>query len=136
MNSLCKQEWKFSCLKCRHARNFREPDSHLTGGARGLGRAISQLLASSGADVWIWDVDPIELPGTRSIAFDVTKREEITTALGLMRGELIDILVNDAGYLGPYRAFEEFDPAEWQRIVQANLIGMMEVTHQVLPLMR
>jgi NAD(P)-dependent dehydrogenase (short-subunit alcohol dehydrogenase family) len=107
-----------------------------TGGARGIGRAISQLLACSGADVWIWDVDPIELPGTRSIAVDVTKREDITNALGQMEGKPIDILVNDAGYLGPYRAFAEFDPAEWQRIVQTNLIGMLEVTHQVLPLMR
>jgi 2-dehydro-3-deoxy-L-rhamnonate dehydrogenase (NAD+) len=116
--------------------DFAGQTAIVTGGARGIGRAISQLLASSGADVWIWDVEPIELSGTRSIAVDVTKREEITTALGQMRGKLIDILVNDAGYLGPYRAFEECDPAEWQRILQANLMGMMEVTHQVLPLMR
>jgi NAD(P)-dependent dehydrogenase (short-subunit alcohol dehydrogenase family) len=116
--------------------DFANQTAIVTGGARGIGRAISQLLAGSGADVWIWDIDPVELPATRSIAVDVTKRDDITKALDLMGVKPIDILINDAGYLGPYRVFEEFDPAEWQRIVQTNLIGMLEVTHQVLPLMR
>ncbi|TIT78336.1 MAG: SDR family oxidoreductase, partial [Mesorhizobium sp.] len=48
----------------------------------------------------------------------------------------VDILVNNAGYLGPYRGFEAFDPAEWQRIIAVNLIGTFEVAHQVLPIMR
>ncbi|TGP81112.1 SDR family NAD(P)-dependent oxidoreductase, partial [bacterium M00.F.Ca.ET.221.01.1.1] len=39
-------------------------------------------------------------------------------------------------YLGPYRSFEAFEPAEWQRIIGINLIGTFEVTHQVLPFMR
>lgn len=107
----------------------------VTGGARGIGRAISQLLASSGADVWIWDIDPVDLPGVHSIAVDVTKRADIAKALGLMPRNPIDVLINDAGYLGPYQAFEAFDPAESHRILQTNLVGMLEVTHQVLPLM-
>jgi NAD(P)-dependent dehydrogenase (short-subunit alcohol dehydrogenase family) len=45
--------------------DFASQTAIVTGGARGIGRAISQLLACSGADVWIWDVCPIELPGTR-----------------------------------------------------------------------
>lgn len=116
--------------------DFRGQTAIVTGGARGIGRAIGRLLSDSGADVWIWDIDPVELPGTRSVAVDITKRADITVALGLMAGKKIDILVNDAGYLGPYKAFEAFDPDEWHRIVQTNLIGMLEVTHQVLPLMR
>ncbi|RUW35101.1 SDR family oxidoreductase [Mesorhizobium sp. M1E.F.Ca.ET.041.01.1.1] len=48
----------------------------------------------------------------------------------------VDILINNAGYLGPYLGFEAFDPAEWQRIIGVNLIGTFEVTHQVLPVMR
>jgi NAD(P)-dependent dehydrogenase (short-subunit alcohol dehydrogenase family) len=31
-----------------------------TGGARGIGRPIAQLLATSGADFWIWEMDPVE----------------------------------------------------------------------------
>ena len=116
--------------------DFTNQNAIVTGGARGIGRAVSQLLLASGATVWIWDIDPVELAGARSIAVDVTKRDEIKKALDAMSGEPVDILINDAGYLGPYKSFEDFDPAEWHRILQTNLVGMLEVTHQVLPLMR
>lgn len=116
--------------------DFSNQTAVVTGGARGIGRAIAEQLATSGAEVWIWDIDPIELAGTHSVAVDVTMRNDISRALALMKGETIDILVNDAGYLGPYRPFEQFDPDEWQRILQVNLLGMFEVTHQVLPVMR
>lgn len=116
--------------------NFAKQTAVVTGGARGIGRAIAGQLAESGAEVWIWDVDPVELAGTHSIAVDVTKRDDISNALKLLKRRDIDILVNDAGYLGSYRPFEQFDPDEWQRIVRVNLLGMFEVTHQVLPIMR
>jgi len=108
----------------------------VTGGARGIGRAIAGKLALSGADVWIWDIEPVELEGTRSLSVDVTKRDSIMQALTLMGANEIDILVNNAGWLGSYKPFEEFEPAEWQRILQVNLLGTFEVTHRVLPLMR
>jgi 2-dehydro-3-deoxy-L-rhamnonate dehydrogenase (NAD+) len=116
--------------------DFTEQTAIVTGGARGIGRAIAGQLATSGADVWIWDIEPVDLSGTRSVAVDVTSRDDVARALALIESRDIDILVNDAGYLGPYRSFEEFEPAEWQRILQVNLLGTFEVTHQVLPLMR
>ncbi|PBC24183.1 3-oxoacyl-ACP reductase [Mesorhizobium sp. WSM4311] len=108
----------------------------VTGGARGIGRAIAHKLTLSGADVWIWDIEPVELKGTRSLSVDVTKRESIIQALTIMGEVGVDILVNNAGWLGGYKPFEEFEPAEWQRILQVNLLGTFEVTHCVLPLMR
>ncbi|WP_246093965.1 MULTISPECIES: SDR family NAD(P)-dependent oxidoreductase [Mesorhizobium] len=108
----------------------------VTGGARGIGRAIAGKLALSGADVWIWDIEPVELEGTRSLSVDVTKRDSVMQALTIMGDGGIDILVNNAGWLGSYKPFEEFEPAEWQRILQVNLLGTFEVTHRVLPLMR
>ena len=108
----------------------------VTGGARGIGRSIASLLLESRADVWLWDIDPVELAGAHSVAVDITKRDEVARAVALLAGKTVDILVNDAGYLGSYRPFEQFDPAEWLRIVQVNLLGMLEVTHQVLPIMR
>ena len=108
----------------------------VTGGARGIGRAIADKLALSGADVWIWDIEPVELEGTRSLSVDVTKRDNVMQALTIMGEVGVDILVNNAGWLGGYKPFEEFEPAEWQRILQVNLLGTFEVTHRVLPLMR
>ena len=116
--------------------DFSNQMAIVTGGARGIGRAIAGLLANSGADVWIWDIDPVELPGTRQTAVDVTKRDDIANALALLEDKSIDILVNNAGYLGSYRPFEQFDQEEWQKILQVNLLGTFEVTHQVLPIMR
>jgi len=72
-----------------------------------LGPAIASLVVDSGADVWIWDIDPVELSGTRSVAVDVTKRDDIATAPALMAGKSVDILVNDAGYLGAYLPFAQ-----------------------------
>ncbi|MFG1344123.1 SDR family NAD(P)-dependent oxidoreductase [Xanthobacter autotrophicus DSM 431] len=116
--------------------DFTGQTAIVTGGARGIGRAIAEGVVATGADVWIWDIDPVELPGTRSVAVDVTQRADIARALTCLDGGRIDILVNDAGYLGSYRSFEGFDPAEWRQILEVNLLGMFEVTHQVLPLMR
>ena len=45
----------------------------------------------------------------------------------------VDILVDNAGYLGDCCPFEKFEPVEWQRILQVNLIGVFELTRQVLP---
>ena len=116
--------------------DFSGRSAIVTGGARGIGRSIASLLLESGADVWLWDIDPVELAGAHSVAVDITKRDEVARAVALLAGKTVDILVNDAGYLGSYRPFEQFDPAEWLRIVQVNLLGMLEVTHQVLPIMR
>jgi 3-oxoacyl-[acyl-carrier protein] reductase len=116
--------------------DFSGQTAIVTGGARGIGRAIAGQLALSGADVWIWDIDPIELSGTRSLRVDVANRDDIARALATLDASDIDILVNNAGFLGSYRRFEEFDPAEWQHILKVNLVGTLEVTRQVLALMR
>ncbi|WFP60814.1 MULTISPECIES: SDR family NAD(P)-dependent oxidoreductase [unclassified Mesorhizobium] len=118
--------------------DFAGKTAIVTGGSRGIGRGVATLLARSGADVWIWDADPAPADGIRSQTVDVTKAQDISSALGevVARTGRVDILVNNAGYLGPYLGFEAFDPAEWQRIVGVNVIGTFEVTHQVLPVMR
>jgi 3-oxoacyl-[acyl-carrier protein] reductase len=108
----------------------------VTGGSRGIGRAIATMLIESGARVFVFDIEPVELPGAQTFKVDVAERGEIARALAETGTEDIDILVNDAGYLGSYLPFERFEPEEWHRIVGVNLLGMIEVTHQVLPLMR
>ncbi|KRE07578.1 3-oxoacyl-ACP reductase [Bosea sp. Root670] len=116
--------------------DFSQQTVIVTGGARGIGRAIAASFVASGADVWIWDVEPVELAGAQSVTVDVTKRDKIASGLALLEGRSVDVLVNDAGHLGRYQPFESLEPAEWQQILQVNLVGMLEVTHQILPLMR
>lgn len=84
------------------------------------------------------DIAPVELDGAHSLKVNVTNSDQIAKALARIVSQYsrIDILVNNAGYLGNYQPFERMDADEWQHILRVNLIGMFEVTRQVLPLMR
>src|SRR5260370_42144777 len=69
---------------------------------------------------------------------EVAKAGEVANGLAQMAKQSlrIDILVNNAGYLGRYKPFAQFEASEWQHILQVNLVGVFEVTRQILPLMR
>src|SRR5262249_54542595 len=110
----------------------------VTGGARGIGRAIACLLADSGASVWIWDADPLPVEGCTTQRVGVTREEEIRAALAevLASASRLDILVNDAGYLGRATPFVDHSAADWQRIVAVNLLGTLQVAQAVVPHMR
>jgi 3-oxoacyl-[acyl-carrier protein] reductase len=110
----------------------------VTGGATGIGRAIAERLRSSGAQVCVWDLDRVEESGVVSLTVDVTQRDQIAIAVAetLTRLSAIDILVNNAGYLPSAVPFEDLSPSDWERIFAINLLGVVEVCHQVLPHMR
>ncbi len=110
----------------------------VTGGARGIGRAITERLVASGADVCVWDICAVQFGGVSSTVLDVTQPDQISKALTeiVSRGLRIDILINNAGYLGQLHAFDEHESSDWQRIIEVNLIGMLRVTRAVLPHMR
>jgi NAD(P)-dependent dehydrogenase (short-subunit alcohol dehydrogenase family) len=82
--------------------DFSGQTAIVTGGARGIGRAIAEQFVRFGAQVWIWDIDPVELDGAHSLTVDVTSADEIARALVQMfrQSPHIEILVNNAGYLG------------------------------------
>lgn len=108
----------------------------VTGAAKSIGRAISELLLQSGATVVSWDLNPATVFGVRSSIVDVTNYQSISDGLAeLGAGRRIDILVNCVGYLGMVRQFAEHDPTEWRRIVEVNLIGTLQVTQAILPTM-
>ncbi|MEP6997377.1 MAG: SDR family NAD(P)-dependent oxidoreductase [Betaproteobacteria bacterium] len=106
----------------------------VTGGAKGIGSAIVDRLLASGAEVCVWDATPAHTAGVKAEVVDVTRPDQIAAALSrLSAGSRIDILINNAGYLGAVQSFEQHSPAEWQRIIAVNLIGAMQVTQAVLP---
>ena len=109
----------------------------LTGGAKGIGKAIAELLVASGATVRIWDASPAQVSGTSSDIVDITNPAAVAAALALLpSADQPDILVNDAGYLGKTKEFVGHAEADWRRIVEVNLMGTMRVTQAVLPRMR
>jgi NAD(P)-dependent dehydrogenase (short-subunit alcohol dehydrogenase family) len=69
----------------------------VTGGAKGIGKAIVERLSHSGAQVHVWDLNQIELNSVKSTKVGVTDRSQIAQAIKVLsdEGSKIDILVNE-----------------------------------------
>lgn len=111
----------------------------VTGGATGIGEAIVDAFADSGAQVAIWDLDTSK-PGRAHFAAttDVAKVESISQAHADTVSALgpVDILVNNAGYGGPIATALDYPIEEWHRIMRINLDGVLHTCRAVLPSMR
>lgn len=108
----------------------------VTGAAKGIGRAIAEILLANGCEVLIWDAHAASVPGARSVQVDITQPDQVAAAAsGLPADKRIDILVNNAGYLGRSTTFAAHAAGDWRRIVEVNLIGTMQVTQAILPIM-
>jgi 3-oxoacyl-[acyl-carrier protein] reductase len=116
----------------------------VTGGARGLGLAIAERLAESGARVSLWDTDDALAHrhaarlGGHAIAADVTDPESLGHALMATRRALGDVttLIANAGITGPNHLLEDYPVDEWRRVIEVDLIGVYLSCRAVLPGMR
>ncbi len=121
----------------------------VTGGSRGLGRAIALGLAAAGADVAVnykenisaaeEVVAAVEAAGRRAVAVkaDVASPNEVEAMVATVTRELgeIGILVNNAGVARP-RSIEDVDLAIFDEAIDVNLRSAFIVTSAVLPAMR
>jgi NAD(P)-dependent dehydrogenase (short-subunit alcohol dehydrogenase family) len=120
----------------------------VTGAGQGVGRAIALALAQAGAEVVVNDVRPAPAGdvveeiraagGTAAPAvFDVTDFAAVQA--GVAAAGPLHILVNNAGNAGTqgwtFTPFAETAPADWQRYLDINLLGVMNCTRAVLPAM-
>jgi NAD(P)-dependent dehydrogenase (short-subunit alcohol dehydrogenase family) len=107
----------------------------VTGGASGIGAEVGRQLREARATVVSWDLAPDNVAGT-ALAVDVTDRAASTAARMAARWGRIDFLVNSAGFAGPTVPLDAYDPDQWTRIVDVNLVGVYHVCRAVVPLMR
>jgi len=109
----------------------------VTGGASGIGAEVARQLRDAGATVVSWDLHDDDAAGT-ALRVDVTDRDAVEAAAArtAARWRGIDFLVNSAGFAGPTVPLDEYDPDQWTRIVDVNLVGVYNVCRAVVPLMR
>jgi len=101
----------------------------VTGGARGIGLAISRLLASRGAQVIVWDIDVSPLDAitdfraARADRVDVSSYPEIVRAFeaAVATCGQVDILVNNAGINGPIKPTWEYPLEDWDRVIAIDM---------------
>ena len=118
----------------------------VTGGAQGLGLAMARRIVDSGARVSLWDMNAAVLAeataalgsAASSIVVDVTDLNALQDAHRQVESEAgpVSILVNSAGIAGSNATVDEYDPAEWRRIIDINLIGTFHVNRVVVPSMK
>ncbi|MEU5039957.1 SDR family NAD(P)-dependent oxidoreductase [Streptomyces griseorubiginosus] len=110
----------------------------VTGGASGIGRATAELLAARGAQVAVLDLDPssVDKP-LLAYRADVTDDASVRAAVAAAAADLggLDVLVNNAG-IGAQGTVADNDDAEWHRVYDVNVVGMVRVTRAALPHLR
>jgi 3-oxoacyl-[acyl-carrier protein] reductase len=120
----------------------------VTGGARGIGRAVGLRLAEEGARVVLADVVPDGDEAVAAIAdaggqahaveLDVTGAAAVAACVARVTAELGPprVLVNCAGVLGPEAAVDDLDLDAMRRVLEVNLFGVLHCCRAVIPHMR
>jgi 2-dehydro-3-deoxy-L-rhamnonate dehydrogenase (NAD+) len=118
----------------------------VTGGAAGLGFAITQRLLASGAAVTWWDRDVAAMSTAQAslggavhqVVVDVGVHSSVVEAVLKTRAQhsAIDVLVNCAGVTGPNVKLWDYPPEQWLQVMQVNLNGLFYCCREVVPVMR
>lgn len=109
----------------------------VTGGAQGIGRAVSERLIANGARVTIWDRDgdlaaaTAQEIGATARALDITDPDAVVAAAA--EAGAIDILINNAGIAGPSHKLWEYPIDAWRQVVEIDLNAMFYVLRAVVP---
>ena len=121
--------------------DFTRKSVIVTGGARGIGRAIVQAFTEAGANVVIGDLRCTETktnqdPRVLAIQTDVTKPDEVMRLRDLALREFgtIDVLVNCAGW-DHLQPFLKTTPDLWTKVLSINFLGVVNTCHAILPAM-
>jgi len=111
----------------------------ITGANKGLGLETARRLIEAGHTVYagMRDIskgaDAAAL-GARIVQLDVTDQESVTSALQSLPE--LDVLINNAGVVGPHAPVEDFGAAELAEVFDTNVYSIVRVTQAALPLLK
>ena len=121
----------------------------MTGGTRGIGRAIAQSLLGGGALVavcsrsrenvqaFVNECQPADRLRLLAEPADVSKLADVSKFFQQVEARFggVDILINNAG-IGIFKSVADLTPEEWHRTIDLNLNGVFYCSHEALPRMR
>ena len=109
----------------------------VTGGASGIGLETARLLAGRGAHVASLDLAAVDEPAVAGVRADVSDDASVRAAIDDVVGRFgqLDVVVNNAG-VGAMGTVSDNDDAEWHRVFDVNVVGMVRVSRAALPHLR
>ena len=121
----------------------------VTGASSGIGLSCARRFAADGADLVLWARRKDRLERTAAelrqahrvrvevAGVDVRDRAAVNRAVQALAaaGRVPDILLNNAGLAAGFAKLQEGDPDHWDRMIDTNLKGLLNVSRAVLPLM-
>ena len=133
----------------RHFQNFaplRGKVAVVTGASRGIGLAVAQALADAGCRLALAARfgDPRQIRnleqklGAFARSCDVRDERSVNAFFAAVKKHFgrLDVLVNNAGLVGPTRNAAELSTADWREVIETDLTGMFLCTRAALPLMK
>jgi NAD(P)-dependent dehydrogenase (short-subunit alcohol dehydrogenase family) len=102
----------------------------VTGGSKGLGRAIAERLLADGHRVAVLDIAAPDRPVGNWVKCDVTDPDAVQEAVDgvVERSNGLDVLVNNAGLISPRKPYRDSDKAELVRYLTVNAVGYVLTT--------
>jgi len=121
----------------------------VTGGTKGIGRAIAEALVREVVDVCIsarsrHEIDEtleglcaLKAGNATGIVADVCNYSQVKPLFELTVGQFggLDILINNAG-IGLFQTVEEMSPEDFRSVIETNLFGVFYCCHEAIPLMK
>ncbi|MBD3905238.1 3-ketoacyl-ACP reductase [Chryseobacterium sp. Ch-15] len=128
--------------------NLKGKNAIITGGGRGLGKAIALILASEGVNIGItgrneenlkMTVDEIQRLGvnTAYAVFSIDNEIHVKAGIESIVEQLggVDILINNAG-IGDFGSIEEMPSETWEQVIKTNLFGVYYAAKAVYPYLK
>lgn len=121
----------------------------VTGGTKGIGRAIAEALVRAGLDVCVsargqteiddtlHELTTLQVGRVEGFVCDVRNHSQVKSlfAHAVSRFGGVDVLVNNAG-IGIFASVEEMSPEDFRAVLETNLFGVFYCSHEAIPLLK